>query len=48
MTAATRPTNQAKRRFAGCDVGELAIATARARLDAAGVPYRFVAHSQKK
>jgi site-specific DNA-methyltransferase (adenine-specific) len=34
----------AKRRFAGCDVGELAIATTRRRLDAAGVRYRFVAH----
>ena len=33
----------AKRRFAGCDVGELAIATTRTRLDAAGVEYRFVA-----
>ena len=33
----------AERRFAGCDVGELAIATARARLDAAGVTFRFVA-----
>ncbi len=33
----------AGRRFAGCDVGELAIATTRARLDAAGVGFRFVA-----
>jgi site-specific DNA-methyltransferase (adenine-specific) len=37
----------AKRSFAGFDVGELAIATVRARLDAAGVAYRFVAHSAK-
>jgi site-specific DNA-methyltransferase (adenine-specific) len=37
----------AKRTFAGFDVGELAIATVRARLDAAGVAYRFVAHSAK-
>jgi site-specific DNA-methyltransferase (adenine-specific) len=29
----------AKRRFAGCDVGDLAIATTRARLDRAGVGY---------
>jgi site-specific DNA-methyltransferase (adenine-specific) len=29
------------RRFAGCDVGELAIRTSRARLDAAGIAYRF-------
>jgi site-specific DNA-methyltransferase (adenine-specific) len=35
----------AERRFAGCDVGELAIATARARLDAASIDYRFVQHS---
>lgn len=35
----------AKRRFAGCDIGELAIDTTRARLDAAGVAYRFVPHS---
>ncbi len=35
----------AERRFVGCDVGELAIATTRARLDAAGVRYRFVADS---
>jgi site-specific DNA-methyltransferase (adenine-specific) len=35
----------AGRRFAASDVGELAIATSRARLDAAGVPYRFVAHA---
>jgi site-specific DNA-methyltransferase (adenine-specific) len=32
----------AGRRFAGSDVGELAIATARARLDREGVSYRFV------
>jgi site-specific DNA-methyltransferase (adenine-specific) len=32
----------AKRRFVGSDVGELAITTVRARLDAAGVAYRFV------
>jgi site-specific DNA-methyltransferase (adenine-specific) len=38
----------AKRKFVGCDVGELAIATVRGRLDAAGVPYRFVAHSAKE
>ena len=31
----------AKRRFVGSDVGELAIATVRTRLDAAGVPFRF-------
>lgn len=37
----------AGRRFAGCDVGELAIATTRARLDAAGVEYGFVADSAK-
>jgi site-specific DNA-methyltransferase (adenine-specific) len=37
----------AKRRFAGCDVGELAIATTRARLDGAGVKYRFVADSAR-
>ncbi len=30
----------AGRRFAGCDIGDLAIATARSRLDAIGVPYR--------
>lgn len=30
-----------QRRFAGCDVGELAIATTRKRLDQAGVVYRF-------
>jgi site-specific DNA-methyltransferase (adenine-specific) len=35
----------AGRRFAGCDVGELAIATMRARLDAAGVSFTFVAGS---
>jgi len=35
----------AERRFAGCDVGELAIATTRTRLDAAGVAYRFVPNS---
>ena len=33
----------AERRFVGSDIGELAIATVRARLDAAGVGYRFVA-----
>lgn len=38
----------AKRRFAGCDVGELAIATTRARLDAAGVAHRFVPHSAER
>jgi site-specific DNA-methyltransferase (adenine-specific) len=38
----------AKRRFAGSDLGELAIATTRARLDAAGVAYRFVAHSAER
>ena len=32
----------AKRRFVGSDIGELAIATIRTRLDAAGVAYRFV------
>jgi site-specific DNA-methyltransferase (adenine-specific) len=32
----------AGRRFAGTDVGELAIATTRARLDRAGVAHRFV------
>jgi site-specific DNA-methyltransferase (adenine-specific) len=32
----------AGRRFAGADIGELAVATTRARLDAAGVAYRFV------
>lgn len=37
----------AGRRFAGCDAGDLAIATIRTRLDAAGVPYRFVADSAK-
>jgi site-specific DNA-methyltransferase (adenine-specific) len=31
---------KAARRFAGCDVGDLAITTTRARLDAAGVPWR--------
>ena len=35
----------AKRRFVGSDIGALAIGTTRARLDAAGVGYRFVAHS---
>jgi len=35
----------AGRRFAGCDVGELAITTIRARLDAAGVPFRYVPES---
>ena len=35
----------AKRRFAGCDIGDLAISTTRTRLDAAGVAYRFVADS---
>ncbi len=38
----------AGRRFAGCDAGKLAVATIRARLDAAGVAYRFVAHSAKR
>ena len=33
----------AKRRFAGSDIGELSITTVRARLEAAGIPYRFVA-----
>jgi site-specific DNA-methyltransferase (adenine-specific) len=32
----------AGRRFAGGDAGDLAVATTRRRLDAAGVPYRFV------
>jgi len=32
----------AKRTFVGSDIGELAITTVRARLDAARVPYRFV------
>lgn len=32
----------AGRRFAGCDIGELAITTTRARLDAAGVRYHAV------
>ena len=35
----------AGRRFAGCDCGELAIATTRARLEAAGAPFRFVPDS---
>ncbi|HSO32257.1 MAG TPA: site-specific DNA-methyltransferase [Labilithrix sp.] len=35
----------AGRRFAGCDVGELAITTIRARLEAAGRPFRFVPDS---
>ena len=35
----------AGRRFAGCDIGALAITTIRARLAAAGVPFRFVADS---
>lgn len=35
----------AERRFVGSDIGELAISTVRGRLDAAGVPYRFVAGS---
>ncbi|HEY8080259.1 MAG TPA: site-specific DNA-methyltransferase [Labilithrix sp.] len=35
----------AGRRFAGGDAGSLAIATTRARLDAAGVAYRFVLRS---
>jgi site-specific DNA-methyltransferase (adenine-specific) len=35
----------AQRRFAGSDLGTLAIATTRARLDAASVAYRFVAGS---
>jgi site-specific DNA-methyltransferase (adenine-specific) len=30
----------AERRFAGCDIGDLAIRTTRARLNAAGIPYR--------
>jgi site-specific DNA-methyltransferase (adenine-specific) len=38
----------AGRRFAGCDVGELSIRTIRARLDAAGVPFRFVADSARR
>ncbi|MDB4936042.1 MAG: hypothetical protein JWP87_3014 [Labilithrix sp.] len=38
----------AKRNFVGSDMGELAIATVRTRLDAAGVAYRFVAHSAKR
>ena len=33
------------RRFAGCDIGELSIATTRARLDAAGVAFRLVPDS---
>ena len=33
----------AERRFAGSDIGELAITTTRTRLDAAGARYRFVA-----
>ena len=37
----------AGRRFAGSDAGALAISTIRTRLDAAGVPHRFVAHSAK-
>ncbi|MDB4945453.1 MAG: hypothetical protein JWP97_4987 [Labilithrix sp.] len=37
---------QAGRRFAGADVGELAIATIRARLEAASVPVRFVLDSE--
>jgi site-specific DNA-methyltransferase (adenine-specific) len=37
-----------ERRFVGCDAGALSIATIRARLDAAGVRYRFVAHSAKR
>jgi site-specific DNA-methyltransferase (adenine-specific) len=37
----------AGRRFVGCDAGELAIATIRARLRAEGVRHRFVAHSAK-
>lgn len=36
----------AGRRFAGSDIGELAITTTRARLDAAGVAYRFVLESK--
>ena len=32
---------QAGRRFAGCDLGELAISTTRARLDAGAIGYRF-------
>lgn len=35
----------AQRSFVGCDVGDLAIATMRARLDGAGVTYSFVAQS---
>jgi site-specific DNA-methyltransferase (adenine-specific) len=38
----------AGRRFAGCDVGELAITTIRARLDAAGVRFRFVPDSRQR
>jgi site-specific DNA-methyltransferase (adenine-specific) len=38
----------AGRRFVGCDAGALAVATIRRRLDAAGVAYRFVAHSAKR
>jgi site-specific DNA-methyltransferase (adenine-specific) len=38
----------AGRRFAGSDIGELAIATVRARLDAAGVRYRFVDGSAER
>jgi site-specific DNA-methyltransferase (adenine-specific) len=36
----------AKRRFVGSVIGELAIATMRARLDAADVPYRLVGHEE--
>ena len=32
----------AKRHFAGSDIGDLAIATVRARLDAAAMIYRFI------
>jgi len=37
---------RAERRFVGCDVGDLAIATTRARLDAEGIPYGFVPSSK--
>ena len=35
----------AGRRFAGADIGQLAVSTIRARLDAAGVPFRFEAEA---
>jgi len=38
----------AGRRFAGADIGQLAVSTIRARLDAAGVRFRFEAEAARK